>query len=569
MAVEQFPRKRVSRPHTEINVDTTGIGGASSSSDKTLMLIGSAKGGKPETVYRFRNYQQAKQTLRGGDLLDAIELAWNASDVNTASAGDILVVRVEDAKNATLTKGGLTFASTIYGADANEIQVALEENSLTETKRLTVAFNKDGYRKTFDNLGKIFSIQYKGSEAQASFTVEQDSVTKKANKLVLKTGTDAESMNEVMSFDLGQGVYAETNVLVSAINGLPDWEAKLFPLGDKNLPTATLEAVKDADVKAKAVYVEALAGDLIKQLEYNDYITVTADFSKPPVEFSLTNLAGGADGTVPESWADKFPLLANEGGYYLVPLTDKQAIHAEALAFVKDRSDNGDPMRVIVGGGSNETAEESIARATNLRDPRASLVGFSGTRKMDDGRLLKLPAYMMASQVAGIASGLEIGEAITFKHFIVTSLDRVFESSQLDMLNESGVISVEFVRNRTITAFRIVQDVTTYNDKTDPVKNEMSVGEANDFLVSELKIELDNTFIGTKIVDTSASLIKNFIQSFLDGKKRAREIQDYTPEEVQVVLEGDVASISMTVMPIRSLNKVTVQLVYKQQILTA
>lgn len=569
MAVEQFPRKKVSRPHTEITVDTSGIGGASSSSDKTLMLVGSAKGGKPDTVYRFRNYQQAKQVLRSGDLLDAIELAWNASDVNTASAGDILAVRVEDAKNATLTKGGLTFASTIYGVDANEIQVALEDNNLTHTKRLTVAFSKDGYKKVFDNLGKIFSIQYKGSEAQANFTIAQDKISKKATTLTLNVGSEPESTTEVMKYELGQGVYSETNILVSAINSLPDWEAKFFPIGDKNLPTDALEAVDKVDVKTEAVFVGALAGDIAKQLEYNDYVTVAVDATKPVEDFELTNLTGGSDGTAPESWANKFPLLANEGGYYLVPLTDKQAVHSEALAFVKDRTDNGDPMRIIVGGGTNETVEESITRATNLRDPRASLVGFSGTRKMDDGRLLKLPGYMMASQIAGIASGLEVGEAITFKHFNVTSVDRVFESSQLDMLNESGVISIEFVRNRTLTAFRVVQDVTTYNDKSDPVKNEMSVGEANDFLVSELKIELDNNFIGTKVIDTSASLIKNFIQSFLDNKKRAREIQDYTPEEVQVVLEGDVASISMTVMPIRSLNKITVQLVYKQQILTA
>ena len=147
MAVEQFPRKKVSRPHTEITVDTSGIGGASNSSDKTLMLVGSAKGGKPNTVYRFRNYQQAKATLRSGELLDAIELAWNASDVNTASAGDILALRVENATNAKIKKGGLTIASTIYGLDANEMQVALEDNSLTHTKRLTIAFAKDDTTK--------------------------------------------------------------------------------------------------------------------------------------------------------------------------------------------------------------------------------------------------------------------------------------------------------------------------------------------------------------------------------------------------------------------------------------
>lgn len=569
MAVEQFPRKKVSRPHTEITVDTSGIGGGSSSSDKLLMLVGSAKGGNPNTVYKFRNYQEAKKTLRSGDLLDAIELAWNASDVGTQSAGDILAMRVEDAKNAKITKDGITITSKLYGLEANDIQVALEANNLTGTKRLTVSFAKDRYNKVYDNLGKIFSIKYKGSEALATYSISADVTTKFANKLVLKTGAKSDTMATVMSFELGQGVYTNTNTLVAEINNLPDWEAKFFPIGDKNVETATFEIATDVDAKTAESFITALGGDILKQVEYDEYISVGIDRSKTVSAFALTNLTGGLDGTIPESWANKFQYFANEGGYYLVPLTDKPAVHAEALAFVKDRSDNGDPMRVFVGGASNESVEESITRSTNLRDPRAAVIGFSGTRKMDDGRLLKLPAYMCAAQVAGIASGLEIGEAVTFKHFNITDVDRKFEGSQLDTLNESGVIGLEYVRNRTNTAFRIVQDVTSYNDKSDPVKNEISVGEASDFLVSELKIELDNAFIGTKVVETSASLIKNFVQSFLDRKKRAREIQGYTPEEVQVILDGDVASISMTIYPIRSLNKIQVAIVYKQQVLTA
>jgi len=137
------------------------------------------------------------------------------------------------------------------------------------------------------------------------------------------------------------------------------------------------------------------------------------------------------------------------------------------------------------------------------------------------------------------------------------------------MLNESGVIGLEYVRNRTNTFFRIVQDVTTYNDPTEPVRNEMSVGESNDFLVSELKIKLDKEYIGTKVVNSSASLIKNFVQSYLDEKKRRDEIQDYSPEEVQVILDGDVAMISMMIQPVRSLNKIVVNLRYEQQVLTA
>lgn len=595
MAVELYPIKKVSRPHTEIKTDTSGIGGASSGSVKVLMLVGSAEGGKPNTVYRVRNYMQAKQVFRGGELLDAIELAWNPS-TNTGlnNAGDILAMRVEDAENAKLTVDAMTVNSEIYGLDSNDIQVALEDNTLTGTKRLTIAFSKDRYSQTFDNLGKVFSVEYQGEEAEATMSIELDSTTGKASQLVLRAGSDLASVegkaigdaevgtdNTVApkaggtvtfekTYDLGTGVYEDTNILISDINNLPDFTAKFFPIGDKNLPTDTFEKLDAVDIKNKKdVFITALAGDIQKQTAYNGYVSFDFDPQKEVTNFPLTKLAGGSNGTVPESWANKFKKFANEGGYYLVPLTAKQAIHSEALAFVTDRTNNGDPMRIVVGGGTNESVEESITRAINLRDPRASLVGFSGTRKMDDGRIMKLPAYMMASQVAGIASGLSIGEAVTFKHFNITTLDRVLEGTQLDTLNESGVICLEFVRNRTTTAFRIVQDVTTYNDKTDPVKNEMSVGEANDFLVSELKIELDNAFIGTKVVDTSASLVKNFIQSFLDKKKRASEIQDYVPEEVQVVLDGDVAQISLTIMPIRSLNKIQVSIVYQQQILTA
>ena len=202
MAVEVFPKRKVTRPHTEISVDTSGIGGASADSDKVLMLIGSAKGGAPNTVYKIRNYQEAKRTFRSGELLDAIELAWNPGDLG--GAGDILAMRVEDAEQGKLEKEALTFESKIYGNDANDIQIALEDNDLTHTKRLTIAFSKDNYRQVFDNLGKIFSIQYIGEKAQASFTLTKNENTNKTESLVLKNGDSADKLDPVMEFRSGR-----------------------------------------------------------------------------------------------------------------------------------------------------------------------------------------------------------------------------------------------------------------------------------------------------------------------------------------------------------------------------
>ena len=270
MAIEQYPRKSVARPHTEINVDTSGIGGSSSGSEKILMLVGSAKGGKPNEVYRVRNYPQAKSIFRSGDLLDAIELAWNPSP-DVPGAGDILAMRVDEAKNSSLTKGALKFTSELYGTESKEIQVALEDNELTKTKRLRLVFSKDRYNKVFDNLGKIFSINYTGEEEAATFTIEEDSVTKNANKLILKAGTSG-ALVTVREYELGSGAFTDANVLISDINNLPDFEAKFFPIGDKNVPTATFEKEADVNIKNKKDAFEKITGYKV-YVDNNSHLT--------------------------------------------------------------------------------------------------------------------------------------------------------------------------------------------------------------------------------------------------------------------------------------------------------
>ena len=581
MAVDTFPRKKISRPHTSVTVDTSQLSGVAGASEKTLMLIGQADGGEPNTVYSIRNINQAKRVFRSGELLDAIELAWTGSP--DATAGDILAMRIEDATQATLKKGGLKIKSNIHGSAANDIQVALEDNNITNSKRLRIVFAKDGINKTYDNLGNIFQIQYKGSESNASFSILKDSETGLAKKLVLVTGgtldiTEIGSEHVTLESDEGtivkeydlEKTYTDVNSIVKDINNLPDFEAKFSPFGDKNIETKYLDKAQNVDILNRFSYVTGLYGDIIKQLEYDELVSFETARGEDIETFDLTSLEGASNGEPVVSWADKFQHFANEGGYYLVPLTDKESVHAEAGQFVRERSDVGEPMRAIVGGGSKENKEKLFSRVATLQsNPRVSLIGSSGTFSMEDGRALKTPGYMVASAVAGLACGLDIGESITFKNLYMLNLDNILDGSELDQLNENGIISVQFVRNRTETSFRIVEDVTTFNDKTDPVKQEMAVGEANDFLVSELKVSLDNKFIGTRTFNTSASLIKDHLISYLNRKVKDNEIQGFTAEDIQVIVEGNQAHIAMTVFPMRTFKKITVSLVYKQQTLQA
>lgn len=581
MAIEYFPRRPVSRPSTRIQTDTSQLTGTAIDSDKKIMLLGSAEGGKPNTIYKVRNYIQAKEVFRGGELLDALEMIWNPS--NTSQGGGIvLAMRVEDAQNAELEKEGVKFVSRLYGADANEIEVELKTVTVNgnETRSLEVRNEKDGERRIYQNIGGIIDIKKAGKDAPAYASVE---VTE--DKLIIKTG-DSEEEATKLEFRLGEGTFSRANILANEINSIKGLEAQMPTGGNKNINTFGLDPMEETEIENGRVRVTGLLADIHKQLEYDAYLDVEIDSAQiidristadeiiikggtELQDFPLESLAGGDTGIIPETWFNKIRNFANEGGYYLVPLTDSPTIHAEAKSFVQERTDNGEPMRVIAGAGYDETPSQLLGRASTLRSSRVALVGASGKRSMNDGRLQELPGYMIASLIAGIASGSPIGDALTFETVNLADLATIYDGDQMDALNTGGVIMIEFVRDYTNTKFRIVDDITTFNDPSKPVDNQIGVGEGSDFLVSELKNVLDDSFIGSKVINISASVIRDKVQSFLDEKVRKKEVQDYDPQEVQVVINGEIANISLVVYPIRSLKRIEVSMVYKQQVLEA
>ncbi|WPF70062.1 tail sheath [Bacillus phage BC-VP] len=559
------------RPHTEITLNASGLGSANTRSEKPLVLIGSATGGQPKVPVELTNFAQARDFFRGGELLDAIEMAWNPSP-NTRGAGKIFAVRADDAKQATKASGGLTVTSKLYGADANEIQYSLEDNTLTSSKRFKVFFTKERYEQVYDNIGNIFSVKYKGDLAYGSVTVTVDSTTKLANKLILKAGADKATATEVRSYTLGTGVYQNVNVLINDISNLPDFEVVANSLGgNKNVETQFLDALAEVDVKAGAKMITAIGADLVNQTETDPYVTVTYDPKTAiPATIQVTNLAGGSTTAPGESWADLFSTVADLGAYYIVPLTDKEAIHGELSQFLRDESGGGNQLRGFVGGGLKETMSKIKSRQASLRNPRVSLVGNSGTRRMSDGRVYNFPAYMGAALIGGIASGVAVGEPVTYKKLNIEALDIKYSNENLDQLFAAGAIMVEFVRTRSASYFRITSDPTTYNNPAEPVQNRVSIGEVSDFLTTELRTMLDEQFIGTRIRNTSASIIKNAVESFLDQQKNVDGlIVDYNPDDVQVVITGNSARINITVQPARGLDDITVGINYVDNKLTA
>lgn len=281
--------------------------------------------------------------------------------------------------------------------------------------------------------------------------------------------------------------------------------------------------------------------------------------------FSLTSLQSGSDGTVPTTWSPFFDLLRTADipfAYYVLPLTPDQNIHLELSSVITDLATAGYPLRAIVGGQLGETIQYTMSRKAALFSSRISLLGDDFLVQMADGRKYNMPAYLATSFVAGILSGLPVGTPLTYKNVRILQSLRSYTSSELETLYTAGVITVEKQRNMGPVSYRFTSDPTTMNSDNDPVSSTISLGEETDFLVNELRAELDNGFIGTRTTATTANDIKVAVSTFLLVRKNSGVIQDYDANDIVAVLYGDTINVTFTVFPSRGIKKIIARMNY-------
>lgn len=189
-----IPRDYETRPHVQVSEDDRALRGQGTNDVKVLGLVGKALNGIPNHVYKITSMTQAKQIFGGGELVDAIELAWQPNMPAYGENGTIYAERVENAGQSSLNAGALHFVSKIYGDKANNIQVSLKQNNLNNTWTITVTNKTDGYHQTYNNLGLLANISYTPNSwskynkpanakdyARASYEIKPRTVTRTIN----------------------------------------------------------------------------------------------------------------------------------------------------------------------------------------------------------------------------------------------------------------------------------------------------------------------------------------------------------------------------------------------------
>lgn len=577
------PRDTETRPHVNLYSDDSQLVGKPSDSPKPIAIIGNATTGEPNKVYEVKSLTQAKKIFGPSPLFDAIELAWQPNNNTFGGAGAIYATRIEDAKAASLVEGSLTFTSQIFGEDSNNIAVALSQNPLNNSYTVKVSNKSTGEDTIYDNLGRIGLVNYqpndpKNGSANIAIKHDTDGTATSLTLNIKDTATpvvpsaapeDKSLIGKQVVFDLSNPKYGTLFNLLDSLNIIPnvtvEWASASV---SQNIPSTLLDAVDNLDITKPltapdAATLWAIAGDIVEHLRYDNNVNVVADVSKPlPSPFPLTNLAGGATSDAPISWANKFHNLDKIPFYYLVPLTDSSAIHAEAVAYVNDRYSAEHNATVFAGAGVNETVSKLLGRVKNLNSTRAELVGTSGSFNFQDGRVVGVPAYMVAAAMAGIASSLPIGNSITYKEINLVSTDQNFTSNDLDNLNEAGVITVTPLVNRSaVSNYRITNDPTTAvaNPSTDILGTRLSMVEARDFMFDDLRYYLASRYIGETVTALSASQLADAVDTFLyENSQGDGYILGYDPASINVTVTGNSAVIYFSVALRRTLESIDV-----------
>lgn len=233
------------------------------------------------------------------------------------------------------------------------------------------------------------------------------------------------------------------------------------------------------------------------------------------VDVALTPLVGGVEGTpVTQDWVDGFDLINTNPSSFYHAVTGDASVHAMLVAQVLLTSQNKFPGIVILGHALGETAAQVEARAEVYATNQGRVVMCSpGLKDFDSaGAVVTLASFIStAPRIAGICCGLPIQQAPTFRTIAGLGLEKDYTQSELDSLEQNGILSVENVPNRGL---RVVHGQTTYTKDLNPLFREISVRRIADLISITLKQEMER-FVGDPGTQYTIAAIKAKVESVM------------------------------------------------------
>ena len=512
MAVFFAGRKWVS-PTVISKVDDSAMAATNLDGNNIAVFIGRSEGGEPKKAITFSSASEARQLLRSGDLLTAIEQAFDPS-AETDGPAKMIGIRVNpavQAESSVLDASGNTvinLKSTDYGIYTNLIKYKIEAATNDEGKKITTQLGDDYY--SGDNIKRnAFSVEYTGTGANAVMSITNTAITMTVDNIdtvvsLSEYKTISAVVDRINAIDGFTASVLDGNGNQPALNGL-DFMAN-FALKITTPDEREVEG-EDGETTTETVYItESETAVVTANLQacidwlngvYEGYLTAerAAGAGTVPANVNWTSLSGGSDGVVTATdWQECFDILQAEDVQWITPLSSEPAIHAMCDAHCAYMSGAGrKERRCTVGTALGTSDEDALEAAKALNSDRTSLVHMGMFGYNAEGELELYPPYIMAAKISGAASGVTPGYSLTNRTMKIAGVERNLRNpTDTDALLEGGVIPIE---NRD-KGYTITQWITTWLGSTKYNRREVSTGTAVDYVCRTVRSRVEDLIGG-------------------------------------------------------------------------
>lgn len=279
-----------------------------------------------------------------------------------------------------------------------------------------------------------------------------------------------------------------------------------------------------------------------------------------------TNFQSGFDAMIEERANHCIPLisedLTNEGNGSTATIA---SVAAQLSAYIDDANSSAKNEQ---GGylGFKGTRTEVLAQAASLNNDNIHLFPQQFTVLDVDGTLVQQPEWSSAVAAAGMRSGADIGEPLTYKFIKTFAVDQDSSWSpknltDINKLIEGGVMFAEQVTG----GFRWVRDLTTHLQDDNVVFTGGSTRDAVRYVAYDLRTFLEDRFTGTKATPATVTAIKTsaaaklstyvteeILVESLDPETQSQTLPGY--RNLRVTISGNVASLFVEIFPVTSVD---------------
>lgn len=548
-------RKFVS-PTVVSRIDDSRMFNRGLSVGNVLALIGNSSGGAAKTVYRFGNPAEARETLESGELLKAIEMAFDPSS-QTGAPQSIVALKPAPATKATLalldsaSGTALTLSSVSAGEAQNRINVKIEAGT-TAGRKVTIVNGDDVIVQ--DNISaNLMTVRYTGAAETATMSISRTAVT-------LVSGAQTDTLTITNS--------TPVTTIVAWIDAKANWTATATAAG-KVRRALFLDNVTSADCKTANYTAVGVLQPVVDFLnEKGVWVTAVRGTSAglPPAAIDYTYLSGGTDGSPStQDWQDCFDLLQTEDVQWIVPLTSTPAVHAMADTHCSFMASIGQKeRRCFVGGALGQTDDQAIAASESLGSLDRTGMVHPGVYAYDRfGALTLYAPYMAAAMVAGGFAGTNPGTAMTNKVLKINGVERKLRNpTDTDRLIEGGIIPIEATQD----GYKVVRSVSMWKTDANYNRIEISCGTAADFVARNVR-EAVQPLIGEKATPQLLTRAEQIVESTLRELARPEptgpgiivgDAEHPAYRSITASIEGDVLRVSFECSPVIPINYIPI-----------